>query len=361
MDSLPPIPTPASQRWREFRIRVMPAVFFLAVAVTTAMLWKQVAVPPMTAVGFVETNTAVVAAPMTGILAQMHVRRFQQVKAGEPICQVIIQDPKILPAQLAVIESEIQLVRISNEPLLGPARAYLQYYQLRVDLMKELASQATQEINWRAAEDDLTRAKSLFADKIIPETALQKAETKAQTLRTSILQRSNLLERLQTDLKNFALPEQAQNSTNPIQAAIAVHEAKLREIEAMASPRILYAPIDGMVSVVNRQSGETVVAGESLITISSVQSDQILAYVRQPLIFQPKAGMAVHVRARTPQRHTGDANVIQVGPQMEPYSTVMLPIASNHPQEWGLPISVSMPAGLPLVPGELVDIIFVTR
>src|SRR6267378_6140723 len=100
MDSLPPIPTPLSQRWREFRIRVLPLVFFGGIVFAGSALWKQVAVPPMMAVGYAETNIASVAAPLPGFVAQMTVRRFQQVKAGEQICQLVIKDPKILAAEL---------------------------------------------------------------------------------------------------------------------------------------------------------------------------------------------------------------------------------------------------------------------
>src|SRR5437899_6277413 len=120
-DPLPPIPTPMLQRWREFRIRVMPLLFFLVLAGASVFLWKQVAVPPMVGVGFAETNIAAVAAPLSGIVSQMTVKRFQQVKAGEPICQLVLKDPKIIAAELAVIETQIQLIRIENQPVLGAA------------------------------------------------------------------------------------------------------------------------------------------------------------------------------------------------------------------------------------------------
>ena len=174
----------------------------------------------------------------------------------------------------------------------------------------------------------------------------------------TLVLRGHLQEIPQTRLKNFVVPEQNQSSLNPITAAIAVQEANLRQIETAESPRTLYAPMDGVVSFVHRRAGESVLAGESIITISSVQSEQIVAFIRQPLIYKPKTGMTVHVRVRTAHRETGDATVIQVGAQMEPYSTAMLPIPSTRPQEWGLPVALTMPVGLNLFPGELVDVIF---
>src|SRR5439155_21842183 len=99
-DPLPPIPTPMLQRWREFRIRVMPLTLFLLLACASGFLLKEVTVPPMVGVGFAETNIAAVAAPLPGIVSQMTAKRFQQIKAGDPIWQLVLTDPKILIAEL---------------------------------------------------------------------------------------------------------------------------------------------------------------------------------------------------------------------------------------------------------------------
>lgn len=40
MDSLPPIPTPAAQRWREFRVQVLPLLVFVLILASIALLWK---------------------------------------------------------------------------------------------------------------------------------------------------------------------------------------------------------------------------------------------------------------------------------------------------------------------------------
>jgi len=45
MDKLPPIPTPAAQRWREFRVHVLPWFMFAGVALSVASLWKSFVAP----------------------------------------------------------------------------------------------------------------------------------------------------------------------------------------------------------------------------------------------------------------------------------------------------------------------------
>src|SRR3954452_13530498 len=109
MDTLPPIPTPVSQRWREFRIRVLPLLFFVVIAFAATALWKEAAIPPMTGVGYVDTNSAIVSAPLPGFVAQMSIKRFESVKAGDPICQLVLQDPKVVEAEVNVIRAEIEM------------------------------------------------------------------------------------------------------------------------------------------------------------------------------------------------------------------------------------------------------------
>ena len=45
MDDKSPIPVPPAQRWREFRIQLLPYVIFIAVAIVIAALWKRVVAP----------------------------------------------------------------------------------------------------------------------------------------------------------------------------------------------------------------------------------------------------------------------------------------------------------------------------
>src|SRR5258706_5052403 len=170
-------------------------------------------------------------------------------------------------------------------PLWQPAQIDVAYYRLRLELMQEKATQATAWVTLRQKEEEFGRAQELFTNKppVISVAQFELAKSAVDILKTGINERSNLLEQLELKLKDFVLPEQTHGSLNPIEAAIKVQDAKLKEIEAAGSPRTLYAPMDGVVSFVHRRSGESVVAGESIITLSAVESEQIVAYVRQPL------------------------------------------------------------------------------
>jgi hypothetical protein len=68
MDKLPPIPTPAAQRWREFRIQVLPIFMFAGVALSVAFLWNSF-VAPTGLVGQVEAVTSDVISLQDGTVA----------------------------------------------------------------------------------------------------------------------------------------------------------------------------------------------------------------------------------------------------------------------------------------------------
>src|SRR5580658_11058359 len=102
-----PIPIPWSQRWRDVRLHYFPALIFIAILVLLVLLWKNYASAP-TLTGQAEVVPANISSYKPGMLAQLNVNRFQKVKAGDTVGQVLVTDPKILASSLAVIQAEIQ-------------------------------------------------------------------------------------------------------------------------------------------------------------------------------------------------------------------------------------------------------------
>jgi len=88
------------------------------------------------------------------------------------------------------------------------------YYQLSFDLMRERAAQADSLVLLRQKEADLERAQQLYNEKppLITPTQYQLARSPVEALKTTISARSNLIERLEADLKNFALPDGGRGS-----------------------------------------------------------------------------------------------------------------------------------------------------
>jgi hypothetical protein len=88
-----PIPIPMRLVWREFVARRLPIVFFVVVLFAALVFWRQ-RLSPATIPGEVETIQAIVNAPETGILTELAVRSFQQVRTGDILGKIVSNDPK---------------------------------------------------------------------------------------------------------------------------------------------------------------------------------------------------------------------------------------------------------------------------
>lgn len=125
------------------------------------------------------------------------------------------------------------------------------------------------------------------------------------------------------------------------------------------NPIALTAPIEGVITKIHRFPGDTnavVAAGEPIMTVTAPRPDRIIAFLRQPLTFDPKPGMKVVIRPRARSRKTFDAMIDKVSPQLAPIRGALLPPGQTR-IELGLPIIIEkIPADLALYAGEIVDL-----
>ncbi|KAB2674377.1 MAG: hypothetical protein DVB31_02340 [Verrucomicrobia bacterium] len=129
--------------------------------------------------------------------------------------------------------------------------------------------------------------------------------------------------------------------------------------DPLSKPIVLVSPIEGFVSFIGHVAGESVLAGDPIVIVSASKPERIIAYQRQPLRLSLRPGMAVEVRARSFGRVAGQGQVLGVGAQMETIPAELLPTrpgAGSAPVEYGQPVVVSLPAGLRVLPGEIVDL-----
>lgn len=361
MSALTPIPVPARQRWREFRIQAIPALVFAGTVLLTVILWRD-QTPTTMLVGEVESVTATVASPKSGMLADLHISPLQQVSAGDPIAQVITTDPKVIQSSLAVILAEIQLLRVNMEPLMGGQRHAMSYERLRLDWMEQRVQLASARTRLQLAENEYRRISELYRDKVVSDRALEEAQSTRERLVSEVEERSRLVDEHAKSLTTLGPMELLAGATNSpsadsiMEASIKVQEERLRLTEAELSPIVLRVPINGVISALLHRSGEAVVAGEPILTISAGAADKIVAYAAQPVSVQPKVGMTVEVRTRSFHRRVAQGKVLKVGSQFVPIKSHLLPFSNASVPVMGLQLIVSLPPALGVLPGETVDL-----
>lgn len=125
----------------------------------------------------------------------------------------------------------------------------------------------------------------------------------------------------------------------------------LQEKEAVE----LSAPFDGVVSMVQRNQGEAVLAGDPILTITKKTPDNIVAYATEKQAGRVYENMTVQLvdRNSTPSLIV-DSQVVYVGPTVE-QMPARLWRRPNMPQ-WGRPILIKIPSSLKLLPGSMVGI-----
>lgn len=359
MDSriLSPIPTPPAQRWREIRLLYLPRTMFVVGVVVAVWLWRA-SVAPGAIVAEAEVVGADARPVQAGVLSSLNVTLNQTVKAGEIIGQISSLNPRLLDSTLAVIRAEVGMLIAADKQ-----RVALEFERLQLDWITQRVNRAEILGRLQQTEADLARAEPLYRAKLITEENYAQLKLARETLTAQAEERSKLVERLAPGQRAASVADAqaaALSGESALAAAIKVQDAKLKLTEDQLMPLPLVAPIDGVVSLVLRRAGETVVAGEPVVRVTAPKSERLAGYVRQPLAFDPKPGMAAQIRTRNTPPKVAATTITHVGPALELLSPTVLTAMRLPPTplpETALRIEFSLPAGLNLRPGEHVDVI----
>jgi multidrug resistance efflux pump len=169
------------------------------------------------------------------------------VKAGDPVGRVLVTDPKILAASLAVIQADIEMLRVNMKPILSQQGTAMNYDHLRLVYMKERTQFASMQANLQLAEGEFRRMAELYKDRIISDRVYEQAKSARDRLQNEIQEESKLVAETEQSFKTLQLtnaPGLSVVGDDPLRAAIAVQESKLRLTEAELSTITLKAPVD---------------------------------------------------------------------------------------------------------------------
>jgi multidrug resistance efflux pump len=352
MDPLTPIPTPAAQRWREFRIQAMPVMTFIVVVCCIGVLWQRY-VFPSNIVAQVEAESASVFSTQAGKIETLAVERFQQVKKGDVIAVINVSDTNVLAASLEVSRANFAVLRERIDA--SEFRGHQTYERERLSFLE-------QQVQWRIDQENLKLAKAEFErekqllNSTPPATSQANYDValyKMQALDVSVRETEKFLKE-----KEQTLPKLLSDITNSMTTIEKAVEAERQQLFAASSNIVLRAPIDGVITAVSNHAGGRIMAGDPIAVISPTKAERIIAYMRQPIGATPKPGDTVQVRRRAFKRQTATATISEVGTQLEPITGPLLPPGSPTKIDLGLPFAVNLPSQLNLVPGEIVDVIY---
>jgi len=377
------IRTPWKRRWALFRQRVLPWVSFAGSVVLVAWLWTKQGGPPG-GIGEVQAVRVDIVAQVDGTLvplAQPSAALFHPVHAGELVARF---DDRVAQARLETVRAEVVHLRKTleaerervalseadrqQEHVRDAARLAWELEQQRLDALDRQATiegdeVVLQRLRARVAflaplhEQGMVSDVEFSDEQLLMEEAAKRLEKNRIALDENRQQQQSAQERLAA-FPPLVVAEVSSLLTE-IQAEIEVQEALLGEIQAEIESLEVRTPIGGTIVAVYRYPGQGVKAGDLILTVASEESRYILSYVPQERTAQMSVGARVRVRARAAGSVPVDSVVDWVGPQVE-----LVPLHHlRNPQvpEWGLPVRILLPDGLPVRPGELIDVSFHSR
>jgi len=374
------IPTPWTHKWRRFRYGGLPALSFIACAVLTGFLWvRQGRLSGV--VGEVEIVRVVVTAGTDGTLAPLSQGQwtlFDSVKASQVIARLDDQ-----PARAALQTLRGELVQLGKELDAAELRAALeradrrnthhsettrlvcQIERLRLEILDRTAAIEAYRVELQRRNARLEHLKPVHDRQVLPdiqwtdEQLLRDEVVKRIEQNTTALNEARQQQKLaEGRLQDYPPLETAEVArlVAPTSAAIAAQESRIRELQIQIEALEMRAPITGTICEIHGWPGQNIRAGAPVMTIAAEVGRYIVSYVRHQQRLRPTVGTPVDVRVRTPGSRPFAAVVTRVGPQVQPVPLHQL--RDPNTPEWGLPVRISLPAGLNVRPGELVDIRF---
>jgi multidrug resistance efflux pump len=353
MEKLPPIPTPLATRWREFRYQFLPVITFGLLVAAVAIMWRDYVVPP-NVVAQVEPITVRVSVNSAGTLIRLDVERYQHVTNGQVLGVIETMSTNMLEASMAVIEGDLRVLEARMG--LNETRIEQNYLQELLKYQADKAMLESSRVNLKKAEADFLRISNLFNAKPPLESVANYDLarytflglcTNVAVTEWRLAETERILPRLMGLTNDTAMSRAVQHDTR-------VQIEQLRAEQHV----VLRAPLDGTISTISNYVGEAVLPGRPILTITALESTNILAYARQPLNLAPKIGDLVQVSKQTFKRQVAIGKVIQVGTQLAPIDLALLgPTGRDYRYDLGLPFLVTLPKELKLAPGERVDLV----
>jgi len=374
------VPIPWSKRWRQFRQGALPILTFAGCVGLVCWLWQRQGQQP-NGVGEVEAVRVDVAVQIDGLLAPASGspwRLLDTVRAGELLARL---DDRPWEAKLAAFRAELgrlrktleaEQVRMAAEEadrrtshLREAARLAWQAEQDRLDVLDRRAVVEGDRVVLQRQEERVKllaplHQRGALSNVEISDERLLRDETgkRLQASQQALDEAQKNCESAAERLKQFPPPVLAEvkQLLAPVEQAVAVQEALVRQIELEREWLEVRAPMAGAIVAIYRHAGQSVRAGDPIMAIAAQQGRYIVGYVPQEHRFRPEVGMAVVVRSRLPGRASREGVVEEVGPQVE-----LIPEHQRRNaqlMEWGQPVRILLPEGLETRPGELVDLSF---
>lgn len=305
--------------------------------------------------GIGEGVQSFVTAPHPVYVQEWLIKPHTIVTAGTPVAIVLPANPQ---ADFDLLRSQLEMERLRSAPSLAEDNA-MDFERIRVELLKIKSELAIARVKLQFAEKEVARNAPLYREKLVSEDIYELSLNDRDELKAEVDEKAKAIVQIEDRLRRLR-PIGEPDETATRSGHVKDWMLELERTQAAAArnlePLALVASITGLVGLPLRQAGEFVPLGEPLAAVSSLQSEHVVAYLRQPYRFDPRVGMTARVTTRTHQRQSFVTRVVQVGAQMEVLTNSVALWRPGSLVDAALPIVLNIPDGISIRPGEVVDV-----
>jgi multidrug resistance efflux pump len=367
------IRVPRAQRLDALRRRGVPVVVWLLMAcLVTLLLYDRGRYANYT--GIAQSSECQISPTSVGRIQAIVVAINDRVRRGQPV--VLMDDAQLSAAAetgqatLRKLQAELTAAGASLAANSGRVATDLLRLQMnedgrRLEALSLRASLSGDGVELERRELEMRRAEALVAQKIATQATYDNARLMYEQLRNRTEQNKQLLGETEKELQASTVRREAyerrlpvgageQTLLAPLREAIAVEEARIREVELQRAALVLRSPVDGQVSQVLCSGGQAVRPGDPVLTIVESAVRSIVIFVDEADSRRIDARTKTVITRRAPARGTAESRIVSIGESIQP----LPPRLWRDPKvaTYGRAVVVAPAGTLPLSAGELVDV-----
>jgi multidrug resistance efflux pump len=298
------IKTPRRQRVADFKQRQLPGVvWFLSIAICGLMLLNRTR--PSEYIGLAQAVQYEISAPTVGRVDAVLVDVYQPVGIGDLVVKL---DDSELEARIERARASIRVLRAeliaargqlqsSNESGLAGWTNDLRRFQTDEEDRRLVALDL--RVTIESDEIDLERLKlrdvriePLAREGIVDPLLHSEIRLEIEEVKRRIENTRGLLAQTEAEFRaartrrheyeaNLPQMPAAEPFLGPLRASIEVESQRLREIETRRAALVMRSPIEGQVTQILCRRGQSVVAGEPIVTITDRTVREIVTYLTE--------------------------------------------------------------------------------
>lgn len=284
------------------------AIVVLAIGLLVFLYVRYTRLNVSTDDAFVAGRIHTVAPRVQGTVKKVFVEDNQPVNEGDLLVEI---DPRDYEVRVAEAEAAFEAERsklAEYTARLDAARAQIDESKARIETAR--ATLELQQASRRQAYSDLERARRLFEQGVMAQASYEKAQTAYDVAKAQESAASQSLRQAQASL---ATQEKAvRQAEDAVATQRRVVEQKLKASEAarlLLSYTSVRSPARGYVTRKNVEAGNTVAAGQPLMSVVSLEDVWVIANYKETQLANVRPGQKVTVKVDTYPGRTFDGRV----------------------------------------------------